>query len=144
MYYIKKHFSFAAGHRLSKHGGLCKNIHGHNYDVWVTIRSPKLNESDMVMDFGDLKGIVQPYLNQYDHCLIVNQKDVQWMNPLVEEMKFKATIMDHEDRDPTAEVMAEVFFKFISDLFTRMFDDVQVDQVEVFENPNSSAVYRED
>jgi 6-pyruvoyltetrahydropterin/6-carboxytetrahydropterin synthase len=144
MYYIKRHFSFAGGHRLSKHEGLCKNIHGHNYDVWVTIRSPKLNENDMVMDFGDLKGIVEPYLSQYDHCLIVNKKDVHWMKPLADEMGFRTTIMDHDDRDPTAEVMAEIFFKFINDTFTRLFNEIKVDQVEVFENPKSSAVYRED
>lgn len=144
MYYLKRHFSFAGGHRLSKHEGLCKNIHGHNYDVWVTIRSPKLNQNDMVMDFKDLKGIVEPYLNQYDHCLIINQKDVHWAKPLADKLGFKVTIMDHEDRDPTAEVMAETFFKFISGLFGRLFNEIQIDQVEVFENVKSSAVYRED
>ena len=144
MYYIKRHFSFAGGHRLSKHGGLCKNIHGHNYDVWVTVRSPELNENDMVMDFGDLKGIVEPYLKEYDHCLIVNQKDVHWMKPLADKMGFKAKVMDQINRDPTAEVMAEIFFKFIKDLFTRLFNHIEVDQVEVFENVKSSAIYRED
>ncbi len=144
MYYLKRHFSFAGGHRLSKHEGLCKNIHGHNYDVWVTIKSPELNKNDMVLDFGDLKGIVEPYLAQYDHCLIVNKKDIHWMQPLAEKMGFKTTIMDHDDRDPTAEVMAETFYKFLSDLFTRLFNNIGVDQVEVFENVKSSAVYRED
>ena len=144
MYYLKRHFSFAGGHRLSKHDGLCKNIHGHNYDVWVTVRSPKLNENDMIMDFSDLKAIVNPVIDRYDHCLIVNKKDVDWMKPLADKMGFKATIMDHEERDPTAEVMAEHFFNQLTELFTRLFNEIQIDQVEVFENTKSSAIYRED
>jgi 6-pyruvoyltetrahydropterin/6-carboxytetrahydropterin synthase len=144
MYYIKRFFSFAGGHRLSKHEGLCKNIHGHNYDVWVTVRSPKLNENDMVMDFHDFKVIVEAYLEQFDHCLLLNKKDMEWMKPLADKMGFKTTIIDHEERDPTAEVMAEVIFKFIKDIFTRTFNNIEVDQVEIFENVKSSAIYRED
>ena len=111
MYYIKRHFSFAGGHRLSKHEGLCKNIHGHNYDVWVTVRSSKLNKNDMVMDFSDLKAFANAYLQKYDHCLIVNKKDMDWAKPIADNMGFKITIMDHDDRDPTAEVMAVLFFQ---------------------------------
>jgi len=145
MHYIKRHFKFAGGHRLSKHEGLCKNIHGHNYDVWVTVKSPKLNKNDMVIDFSDLKAIADAYLKQYDHCLVLNINDMHWMKPLADKMGFKTTIMNHEEQDPTAEVMAETFFKFINDqLISALFEDVRVHEVEVFENVRSSAIYRED
>ena len=144
MYRIEKKFSFAGGHRLSKHEGLCKNIHGHNYIVYVGIKAEKLNKDDMIMDFSDLKDIVGKYLETYDHCLIVNQKDREWMEPLVKKMGWKATIMDHEDRDPTAEVMSEVFYKFIKEMFIRLYNDIQVDYVTVYENENSKATYSED
>lgn len=144
MYRIEKKFSFAGGHRLSKHKGLCKNIHGHNYIVYVGIKSEKLNANDMIMDFSDLKAIAGSYFETYDHCLIVNQKDAEWMKPLVDKMGWRATIMDHQDRDPTAEVMSEVFYKFLQEIFTRTFNDIQVDYVTVYENENSKATYSED
>lgn len=136
MYRIEKKFTFAGGHRLSKHEGLCKNIHGHNYIVYVGIKSEKLNANDMIMDFSDLKSIAGSYFETYDHCLIVNQKDAEWMKPLVDKMGWRATIMDHQDRDPTAEVMSEVFYKFLQEIFTRTFNDIQVDYVTVYENEN--------
>lgn len=144
MYRIEKKFSFAGGHRLSKHEGLCKNIHGHNYIVYVGIKSEKLNKNDMIIDFSDLKAIAGAYFEKYDHCLIVNQKDAEWMKPLVDKMGWRATIMDHEDRDPTAEVMSEVFYKHIKEIFTRKFNDIQVDYVIVYENENSKATYSEE
>ena len=142
MYRIEKKFSFAGGHRLSKHEGLCKNIHGHNYIVYVGIKSEKLNDNDMIMDFSDLKSFVGNYLKQYDHCLIVNKKDREWMEPLVKNMGWKAMIMDHKDRDPTAEVMSEVFYNYIKSLFKGL--DIEVDYVTVYENENSKATYSED
>ena len=142
MYRIEKKFSFAGGHRLSKHKGLCKNIHGHNYIVYVGIKSETLNSDDMVIDFSDLKAIAGNYLSQYDHCLIVNKKDRKWMEPLVKKMGWKAMIMDHEDRDPTAEVMSEVFYNYLKSLFAG--HDVEVDYVTVYENENSKATYSED
>lgn len=144
MYRIEKKFTFAGGHRLSKHEGLCKNIHGHNYIIYVGIKSKKLNKNDMIMDFSDLKVIAGVYFQQFDHCLIVNKTDLEWMKPLVDKMGWKATIMDHEDRDPTAEVMSETFYKFLQEIFTRTFNDIQVDYVTVYENENSKATYSED
>ena len=50
-------------HSLPGHDGLCKNIHGHSYELLVTLigepipdpRSPKYG---MVIDFKDLKTII--------------------------------------------------------------------------------------
>lgn len=143
MYRIEKKFTFAGGHRLSKHQGLCKNIHGHNYTVYVGIKAEKLNENDMVMDFSDLKIICKKYFEKYDHCLIVNKKDAEWMKPLVDKMGWKATIMDHKDRDPTAEVMSEEFYNFLKEIF-KPFPGIEVDYITVYENENSKATYSED
>lgn len=140
MYYLEKRFTFAGGHRLSKHEKLCKNIHGHNYVVYVGIRSPELNENDMIIDFSDFKAIVNAYLDQYDHCLVVNKKDLHWMKPLADKMGFKTTIMDHGDRDPTAEVMAEIFFTMLEEVFKHY--DIILDYVTVEENETSAATYR--
>ena len=141
MYYLKRHFTFAGGHRLSKHEGRCFSIHGHNYDVWVTVKSPKLDKNDMVMDFTELKKHVNPLIDEFDHCLVVNECDKEIVEPFA---KKGMRVMVIGDFDPTAEKMAEQIFKTLSNIFTRSYNDIHVDQVEVFENVNSSAIYRED
>jgi len=60
--------------------GLCKHIHGHSYELLVTvIGQPIEDESNpklgMVMDFGDLKKIVkEEVVEKMDHSLILNEK----------------------------------------------------------------------
>ena len=141
MYYLKRHFTFAGGHRLSKHEGRCFSIHGHNYDVWVTVKSPKLNKNDMVMDFADLKKHVDPLIDEFDHCLVVNKCDEDLIDPIA---KKGMRVMVIGNYDPTAEKMAEEIFKSLQNIFVRTYNDIRVHEVEVFENVKSSAVYRED
>jgi 6-pyruvoyltetrahydropterin/6-carboxytetrahydropterin synthase len=75
---ITKEFKFEMAHALHGYDGLCKNIHGHSYKLWVTIRGEvrkeKAHKKDgMVMDFDILKSIVKPeIINKYDHSLVLN------------------------------------------------------------------------
>jgi len=77
---ITKEFKFEMAHALHGYDGLCKNIHGHSYKLWVTIRGEVRKEKGhqkdgMVMDFDVLKSIVKPaIINKYDHSLVLNAK----------------------------------------------------------------------
>ena len=75
---ITKEFKFEMAHALKGYDGPCRNIHGHSYELLVTIsgypitdtKSPKLG---MVMDFGNLKKIVRTaIIDIYDHALVLN------------------------------------------------------------------------
>ena len=80
---ITKIFRFEASHQLPLHSGKCKNFHGHSYKLEVTIGSKQLDEKGMVMDFGDLKKIVdQKIISKLDHQHLNNFYD----NPTAEEM----------------------------------------------------------
>ena len=65
-------------HALYGYDGLCKNIHGHSYRLWVTLRGPVLDEpghekDGMVLDFGLLKRLVKPHIiDKYDHSFVLN------------------------------------------------------------------------
>tara|TARA_B100001113_G_scaffold103986_1_gene84299 strand:+ start:505 stop:915 length:411 start_codon:yes stop_codon:yes gene_type:complete len=65
-------------HALHGYDGLCKNIHGHSYRLWVTIIGEVLQEKEnakngMVLDFSLLKKIVKPEIvDKYDHSLVLN------------------------------------------------------------------------
>ena len=58
---------FAAAHRLAGSGGKCESLHGHNFGVTLDVAGDHLDESGMLMDFGDLKKILKTVLAQLDH-----------------------------------------------------------------------------
>jgi 6-pyruvoyltetrahydropterin/6-carboxytetrahydropterin synthase len=64
---ITKLFEFEAAHHLPNHPGLCKQFHGHSYKLEVEV-SGIMNQSGMIIDFGDLKKIVNDcIIKKYDH-----------------------------------------------------------------------------
>ena len=75
---ITKEFKFEMAHALHGYDGLCANIHGHSYRLWVTVRGNVKKENKhikdgMVMDFTDLKSIIKPtIINKYDLSLVLN------------------------------------------------------------------------
>ena len=75
---ITKEFKFEMAHALHGYDGLCANIHGHSYRLWVTVRGDVKQENKhikdgMVMDFDDLKSIINPtIIKKYDHSLVLN------------------------------------------------------------------------
>mgnify|MGYP001089992700 CR=1 FL=1 len=76
MYKVCKTFKVPIGHRLSKHKGLCKNVHGHNLKLEIQLSCHTLDENDMVIDFGDLKYVVGDFLSKFDHATIFNPTDI--------------------------------------------------------------------
>lgn len=75
---ITKEFGFELAHALYGHDGLCKNIHGHSYKLFVTVIGEPISDTNspkfgMVMDFSDLKQIVkEEIVDRLDHALMVN------------------------------------------------------------------------
>lgn len=139
MYKIEKRFSFPMGHRLSKHQGRCFSMHGHNFHVLIGVKAEMLNVNDMVIDFSDLKALVKEYLDEHDHCLLLNEIDRD-IAKSAEEMGMRVKTVPH---DPTAEKLAENIYNHV-ELQLAMKDEyvtVKVDYVTVFENENSKATY---
>jgi 6-pyruvoyltetrahydropterin/6-carboxytetrahydropterin synthase len=75
---ISKEFTFEMAHALYGHNGACRNIHGHSYKLTVTLKGYPLKQeglssNGMVMDFSDLKKIVnENIINVFDHALVLN------------------------------------------------------------------------
>ena len=75
---VTKEFSFEMAHALEGHDGACRQIHGHSYRLWVTVKGEPLEgespKQGMVVDFGELKRIVQGgIVGRYDHALVVRR-----------------------------------------------------------------------
>jgi len=71
---ISKQFRWEMGHRLPFHEGLCKNIHGHSYEAHV-ILSGEPDANGMVMDYYDMKLLIQDKLDELDHSFLCNSSD---------------------------------------------------------------------
>ncbi|HXZ95157.1 MAG TPA: 6-carboxytetrahydropterin synthase [Dehalococcoidia bacterium] len=50
---IKQHFD--AAHYLRGYGGKCEALHGHRFEVVVSVEAEKLNEIGIAFDFVELK-----------------------------------------------------------------------------------------
>lgn len=125
-----KTFRVATSHRLTKHTGKCQFLHGHNYTVIVGLGSRYLNDNDMVMDFSDIKVLVNKHLDKWDHCHIVNAND---------ETKPTTGRIFEMGCDPTAEAMA----KFLFDEITKDLVDlpVFVNKIIIYETDDSFIEY---
>lgn len=71
MYELRKEFRFEAAHVLPKHTGKCARMHGHSWRATVVLRGHGLNAGGMLVDFGDIKDVVQPIVDsRLDHYLL--------------------------------------------------------------------------
>jgi 6-pyruvoyltetrahydropterin/6-carboxytetrahydropterin synthase len=103
---ITKQFSFEMAHALRNYDGLCRNIHGHSYKMDITLAGQPLHDENspkngMVMDFGDLKRLVnEEIISLLDHALVLNAKsDTQLIEVLKQNYENIVTV----DFQPTTE-----------------------------------------
>ena len=68
---VVKEFTFDSAHFLPGYNGKCAVLHGHTYRLRVGFcGEPSQFEDSMVLDFTDIKKLVQPVIDQLDHtCL---------------------------------------------------------------------------
>mgnify|MGYP000924698700 CR=1 FL=1 len=62
---------FCAAHALRHYQGKCEHLHGHNYAVEVVVKGYTLSQNtELLMDFGDLKALLKQALEPLDHAYI--------------------------------------------------------------------------
>jgi 6-pyruvoyltetrahydropterin/6-carboxytetrahydropterin synthase len=137
MFTLEKTFKIPMSHRLSLHKGLCQNFHGHEFIVKVELRSPNLDKNNMVIDFSEVKRIVNLVLDNFDHSMILNKDD-----PMLRKFPTEYRIFSFSG-DPTAEKLSEYFFDRISIELTaaNVNDDIKLVSVSVWENSDSMIKY---
>jgi len=68
---IVKEFRFESAHHLPGHPGKCRQYHGHSYKLQVGVEGEIGDGNDMVMDFSELKSIVnEQIVEEMDHKLL--------------------------------------------------------------------------
>jgi 6-pyruvoyltetrahydropterin/6-carboxytetrahydropterin synthase len=137
---LTKEFTFEAAHMLEGYDGLCREIHGHSYRLFVTIKgepqgdisSPKLG---MVMDFGVLKRIVnEQIVDRLDHSFMMRHTPAA--EHIAEELGVRFSKIVLTDYQPTCENMLG---DFAERLLGALPEDVELHSLRLHETATSFA-----
>jgi len=91
---IAKEFHWEMGHRLPEHFGKCKNIHGHSYKMFVELEG-EIDSRGMIMDYYELKGMVNPVIEELDHAFMVYKEDRETIK-FLESVKSKKVVVEFQ------------------------------------------------
>jgi 6-pyruvoyltetrahydropterin/6-carboxytetrahydropterin synthase len=120
MYRVSVTRHFDSAHFLRGYEGKCESLHGHRYQVKVTIEAAALNDIGLAFDFTTLKKELGDIILRYDHhCL----NDVP----------------PFDNVNPSAENIAETIYRELRRKLEK--ERLDISQVEVWESPDSSAAY---
>ncbi len=132
MYSVAKEFKFEASHQLLDHDGKCARLHGHSWVGYVRIEGTSLvlsgPKAGMLVDYGDLKGLVQPLVEQY-----------------LDHHHLNATL---QMRMPTSEAIAQWIYNALRPPFAALRtrypeNNFWLESVVIRETCTSAAEYRE-
>ncbi|MFI3280588.1 MAG: 6-carboxytetrahydropterin synthase [Rikenellaceae bacterium] len=110
---LTKEFTFESAHALEGYDGACREIHGHSYRLFVTVKGEPIDDvtnpkCGMVIDFGDLKRIVnEQIISRLDHSFVMRQTPRATELATVMSSQFNNVIL--VDYQPTCENMLADF-----------------------------------
>ncbi|HMP17546.1 MAG TPA: 6-carboxytetrahydropterin synthase, partial [Gemmatales bacterium] len=106
MHRVTREIHFCYGHRLLEYAGKCRHLHGHNGIAVITIESKKLDALGMVVDFSEIKRVMQTWIDTHlDHKMILHKNDP--ILPTFQQMNEPYYLMD---ANPTAENIARLIY----------------------------------
>ena len=114
------------GHRLLNYPGRCAHLHGHNYQITVSIEGNP-NHLGLVVDYGELKDKVRHLLDQFDHSMILCDLDS------MSKMPGRVVLINH---NPSAENLASLWFNLLQD------NAIRPKEVRVRETSKTEAIAR--
>ena len=119
LYALTVRTSFAAAHRLREYAGNCERLHGHNWQVEVTVESDSLDPSGMAIDFRTIKGALGEVLAGFDH-------------------RYLNEVAPFDGINPSSENIARHLFE---EMERKIPDPVRVARVTVWESEDARAEY---
>ena len=120
MFVLKIVTDFAAAHSLRNYPGDCSRLHGHNWQVEVSVAAKTLDETGIAIDFRDIKKQTKTVAKRLDH---------QYLNE----------ISPFDELNPTAEHIAKYFYEELSKLVNNK--TVNIKKVTIWETPRASVTY---
>lgn len=118
MYQVSVRSHFDAAHFLREYGGRCETMHGHRFEVVVHVEAGELNDIGLAYDFTELKKHLAEVLRRFDHVCLNEISPFDRINP-------------------SSENIARTIYESLSSTLL----GVKLSRVEVWESPESRAVY---
>ena len=113
---ITKIFNFGSAHNLTSYHGKCENLHGHNYQLEVSVTGIPDKEG-MVIDYKKIKKVVKEN--------VINKLDHKYLNDVL-------------DFSPTSENILLWIEKKIKDKLTS--NNYKLSKLVLWETKNNKAV----
>lgn len=123
---VAKRFRWESAHRLPRHEGLCRNLHGHSYAMTVELEGP-IGDTGIVIDFKVLKSLVAPLVDSWDHATLVADSDTDLLDA-VRALRSKYVILPF---DSTAENLASAALDHIFDRGSELLLEHGIRSVQV-------------
>ena len=137
-------FTFDAAHRLMLHEGKCKHLHGHRYEVIVSVTRPDFDpykaDNGMIVDFGVLKAAFKDSVDKvFDHATLLYLFDP--LSEAIRSVDPEAKI-HLSDGHPTVEVIANDIFNLLQVRIwaDSAFEGIRLLRVRVAETANCKAL----
>ncbi|MBQ2364426.1 MAG: 6-carboxytetrahydropterin synthase [Alistipes sp.] len=137
---LTKEFTFEAAHMLEGYDGLCREIHGHSYRLFVTIKGEPISNTDspklgMVMDFGNLKRIVnEQIVDRLDHAFMM--RNTLMADDIINQLGQRFSKVVLTEYQPTCENMLT---DFAERLLGALPEDIELCSLRLHETATSYA-----
>ena len=120
----------------------CQFVHGYQLKAKFWFSGKELDDKNWIVDFGGLKPLRKILTDQFDHTLCVAQDDplLSYWQDLEKQNGCQLRIMESVGIEKTAEWVYKITNDFIK---VETNGRCWLDQVEVFEHENNSAIYFE-
>jgi 6-pyruvoyltetrahydropterin/6-carboxytetrahydropterin synthase len=134
---VTKQFDFEMAHVLWNYDGPCRNMHGHSYRLFVTVTGVTINDKSnpkngMLIDFGDLKKIVNEVIvKKCDHAVMISRDVSPEHYKNMGQMFDKIQVVDYQ---PTCENMTA---DFAARIIERLPGGVELYSLKLHETPTS-------
>ncbi len=139
MLLLTKIFHFEMAHAIDGYDGVCKNIHGHSYELHVTVGSDDHGDEfipapGFILDFKELKNIVNiAVVDTFDHKLLLSTGYLT-KHPHV---KTQENLVVWE-AEPTAENLLLYMQRIIRE---KLPAEMKLTQLKLYETNNSFATW---
>lgn len=136
---VTKKFTFDMAHALYGYDGPCKNIHGHTYVLYVTLKGKVLEDENhpkngMVIDFTDFKKIVnEQVISVFDHSLVLNLNSP---HAQLKELNSNFEKINYVPYQPSCE---NLLIDFLNRINLKLPNSVLVNSLKLEETPTSFA-----
>ena len=121
MYELKVITHFAAAHQLKMVAKKCENLHGHNWKIEICVAGETLNNTGVLVDFGELKQHVSEIMTRLDHKFL---NELDYFN---------------DDNPPSSENIARYIANSLQTLLNN--SKIKVARVTAWESEDACATY---